>query len=267
MNPLENQQDRRVRRRYRQAFTLIELLVVIAIIAILASMLLPSLSKAKARAVATSCLGNQKQLGVALQLYLNDNADWLPPIQAQITGGESSWRAYLFRSVGQNARVYDCPAEQVEVYASGKSRPTAQPNLRVVGQFLPGEIDIPGGIGAVNVHWQSGGAQPPFGRPAGYENNLCRASMIENASQLLVFGDGHGDAYGVWPQDRWWIWKELGGVNSPGFNRIAQGDKGAIRHLRKSNYASADGGARLLDAGRIPCNTNECAWSAKADPH
>jgi prepilin-type processing-associated H-X9-DG protein len=137
----------------------------------------------------------------------------------------------------------------------------------VIGQLTPGEIEIPSGLAAVNVHWLSGGAQPPFGRPAGYENNLCRWGMVEAASQLILFGDGHSDVFGVWPSDRWWIWKELGDANQPGFNRLAQGDKGAVRHQRRSNYAFADGSARSLDPGRIPCNTNECWWSAKADPH
>ena len=61
-----------------RGFTLIELLVVIAIIAILAAMLLPALSAAKAKAVRTICLGNFKQLGLAIQMYSNDNNSSLP---------------------------------------------------------------------------------------------------------------------------------------------------------------------------------------------
>lgn len=100
----------------RSAFTLIELLVVIAIIAILAAILFPVFAKAREKARQTSCLSNEKQLGLGLLQYVQDNNEKYPFSGVWAADGHSyasndggiGWGSRIYPYV-KSTGVYKCP--------------------------------------------------------------------------------------------------------------------------------------------------------------
>jgi prepilin-type N-terminal cleavage/methylation domain-containing protein len=104
---------------FSRAFTLIELLVVIAIIGVLAALLLPVFSRTKEAARATACLSNLHQIGVALQLYLQDNNNRLPSLRDRSTASTNELQSpdqVLASHLSGSSNVWRCPSDRKELF-------------------------------------------------------------------------------------------------------------------------------------------------------
>jgi prepilin-type N-terminal cleavage/methylation domain-containing protein/prepilin-type processing-associated H-X9-DG protein len=107
-----------------RGFTLIELLVVIAIIAILAAILFPVFAKAREKANSNTCMNNERQIAIAIQMYIQDNDETLPLAISWVNG--------IAAYGGTDNKLFDCPSNR-EVGS------TAKPDYFYVGGNYNGQ--------------------------------------------------------------------------------------------------------------------------------
>jgi prepilin-type N-terminal cleavage/methylation domain-containing protein/prepilin-type processing-associated H-X9-DG protein len=187
-------------------FTLIELLVVIAIVAILASMLLPALARARERARAALCLGNLRQVALAVNLYAEDHEDRFPrSTHSSWAHGQRPWG----QALGPYLGVVD-PAGWTNLFRGVYRCPSPRPP----GRWSYGQ----------NVHFElDPEADDYFGSPTTWR----RQRDVGTPSGVILQGEVPGGADHV--MSHFW------------FRPEDAVDLAPRRHGRRSQYSFVDG--------------------------
>jgi prepilin-type N-terminal cleavage/methylation domain-containing protein/prepilin-type processing-associated H-X9-DG protein len=120
----------REREYSKRGFTLIELLVVIAIIAILAAMLLPALSRSKGQATKISCVNNLRQLGISMQLYVDENQGYFPP-----RTNPNAWGSRLYGNF-RDLKLLVCPVDGTDPATWSGNDPVTYPLDRAPRSYI-----------------------------------------------------------------------------------------------------------------------------------
>ncbi|PQV65112.1 hypothetical protein B1R32_102119 [Abditibacterium utsteinense] len=159
----------------KRGFTLIELLVVIAIISILAAILFPVFARARENARRTSCLSNERQIGLAFQQYFQDYDEQFP-LLGKGGASETSW-FFTMQSYIKSTQIMRCPSDKSASWAPDNK------------WFDPNYTLLPDGNKARRSSYSLNGYLPAGNSNAGQGGNFPNLASIQKPSNLVFLAE------------------------------------------------------------------------------
>ncbi len=215
----------------QRAFTLIELLVVIAIVAILAAMLLPVLARGKSSAQRAACESNLRQLGLATEMYLGDNAAFFfNRCQPMTAAGQQWWFGWLANG-REGQRAFDLSTGMLFLYLHGSDARLCPSPVWTSPQFKLKGTNVIFSYGC-NAFFFAGQGQNPISA-----NKISRpadTALYADAAQVNTF---QSPASLGNPMFEEWYYLDL----ETNYVNPNNQPNGHFRHSQMANVAFADG--------------------------